>query len=274
MDISILKKHKVKVIVLFCGFTLIYASKGLFPSKIENLKKQKVEKITEESILNTLDSSIIGDYNDFIDLGHGYFELANCRLTLFKDKNEWAIVFEKFGYNARAGQPVQIQINYFGNCLRNLSTYNDQTTNMNFLEIENNIQDVLNKKEDTITIRGKKVKIPIIEKAYQKYGINWDFDGTNYIGAVLKYLSEEHPDVTRAKEEELKKCLPSNLQPIMVLDSWYQEEYHQFATIVPPSKQETFKMLAKVIVTGDTNYYEPKQKPNTHWTNYPESGGL
>ena len=60
-----------------------------------------MEKISEESVLKHFDNSIIGDYNDFIDLGHGYYELANCRLTLFKDKDDWAMVFEKFAYNVQ-----------------------------------------------------------------------------------------------------------------------------------------------------------------------------
>ena len=41
-----------------------------------------------------------------------------------------------------------------------------------------------------------------------------------------------------------------------------------------PSKYETWKMIAKVIANGDIKYYRPKLKPNTHWSNYPESGSL
>ena len=41
-----------------------------------------------------------------------------------------------------------------------------------------------------------------------------------------------------------------------------------------PSKYETWRMIAKVIVTGNTKHYKPTLKPNTHWSNYPESGSL
>lgn len=260
----------MKVIIL-C-FTIFYTL--VFSVNSESQKKQKMKEITEESILNNLNNSINGDYNDFIDLGHGYFELANCRLTLFKDKNNWAIVFEKCGYNARAGEPVQIQINFFGNCLENLSEYNGQLSNTDFLDIDNNIYDVLLKQGDTITIRGQKVKIPKDLEAYQKYGINWEYNGKNYTGAVLKYLAETYPELTRATETEIRRCLPNNLKKIMTIDSWYQEEYHHFAPTIPPSEQETFQMIAKVLVTGKTKYYKPTKKPNTHWSNWPESGGL
>jgi hypothetical protein len=237
-------------------------------------KKVKMEMFTEESILNALDSSIKGTYNDFIDLGHGYFELANCRLTVFKDKNEWALVFEKLGYDARAGQPVQMQISFFGNCLKEKSEFNGELSNIDFLDIDNNIYDVLQTQSETISIRGQKVKIPTTLESYQKYGIEWDIDGKNYIGAVLKYLSETNPELTRATEDEVRRCLPKNLIKIMTIDNWYQEEYHQFAPTVPPSKQETFKLIAKVLVTGDSTYYKPTIKPNSHWSFWPDSGGL
>ena len=233
-----------------------------------------MEKISEESILKHFDNSIIGDYNDFIDLGHGYYELANCRLTLFKDKDDWAMVFEKFAYNARAGQPVQIQISFFGNCLNDKAVFNGKFSNLDFLDIENDIYEVIEKQEDTITIRGHKVKIPTDLDTYQKMGIVWDFDGKIYVGAVLKYLSETYPDLTRATENEIRRCLPENLDKIMTIDDWFQEEYHQFAPTVLPSNQETFKLIAKVLVSGDTTLYKPTTESNTHWSFWLESGQM
>jgi hypothetical protein len=233
-----------------------------------------MEKISEESVLKHLDNSIVGDYNDFIDLGHGYFELANCRLTLFKDKDDWAMVFEKFGYNARGGQPVQIQISFFGNCLRDKPVFNGIFSNLDFLDIENNIYEVVEKQEDTITIRGCKVKIPTDLDSYQKYGIDWDFDGKIYIGAVLKYLTETSPYLTRATENEIRRYLPENLNKILTIDDWFQEEYHQFAPTVRPSKQETFKLIAKVLVSGNATLYKPTTKSNTHWSFWLDSGKM
>lgn len=259
--------------IVLC-FAFLYGLKSSFPVNEDNQNRKKMERITEKSILKKLDSSIEGDYNNFIDLGHGYFELANCRLTLFKDNNEWAVVFEKFGYNARAGQPVQMEVSFFGNCLKDLSEYNGQSANVDFIDIDNNIYDILLKKEDTITIRNQKIKIPLDIEPYQKYGINWEYNGENYMGAVLKYLAETNPELTRATESELRRCLPNNLKKIMIINSWYQEEYHQFAPTVPPSQQETFQMIAKVLVSGNIKYYKPTKSSNTHWSNWLESGGL
>ena len=41
-----------------------------------------------------------------------------------------------------------------------------------------------------------------------------------------------------------------------------------------PSSYETWQQIAKVLATGDTSYYFPTLEPNTHWSNWPESGYL
>lgn len=41
-----------------------------------------------------------------------------------------------------------------------------------------------------------------------------------------------------------------------------------------PSAYETWQMIAKVITTGDVSFYKPTLKPNTHWSNWPDSGSL
>lgn len=41
-----------------------------------------------------------------------------------------------------------------------------------------------------------------------------------------------------------------------------------------PSSYETWQLIAKVIATGDTTLYKPTLKPNTHWTNWLNSGRM
>jgi hypothetical protein len=41
-----------------------------------------------------------------------------------------------------------------------------------------------------------------------------------------------------------------------------------------PSSYETWKLIAKVIATGDTSLYKPTLEPNTHWENWPDSGSM
>jgi hypothetical protein len=41
-----------------------------------------------------------------------------------------------------------------------------------------------------------------------------------------------------------------------------------------PSFYETWQLIAKVIVTNDQKQYKPTLEPNTHWTNWPDSGSM
>jgi hypothetical protein len=41
----------------------------------------------------------------------------------------------------------------------------------------------------------------------------------------------------------------------------------------PPSKQETFNLIAKVLVTKDVTNWKPTLEPNNSWKNW-ESGHL
>ncbi|WP_426060026.1 DUF7003 family protein [Hymenobacter sp. B1770] len=52
-----------------------------------------------------------------------------------------------------------------------------------------------------------------------------------------------------------------------------QLEREQWET-TRPSSYETWQQLAKVLATGDTSHYHPTLAPNTHWSNWPESGFL
>jgi hypothetical protein len=53
-------------------------------------------------------------------------------------------------------------------------------------------------------------------------------------------------------------------------DEWNQNQWQDNR----PSSYETWRMIAKVIATGDTSCYKPTLEANTHWKNWPESGSL
>ena len=59
--------------------------------------------MTEQQILSKLDDYKLGDYCQFIDLGHVYSYLIDTRLNIFRsDNDKWAIAAERLGYNPRA----------------------------------------------------------------------------------------------------------------------------------------------------------------------------
>ena len=51
----------------------------------------------------------------------------------------------------------------------------------------------------------------------------------------------------------------------------YREDYYDKEN--PPSTQETYQLIAKVLVTQDASFWQPKNEPNNHWSNW-ESGNL
>jgi hypothetical protein len=59
-------------------------------------------------------------------------------------------------------------------------------------------------------------------------------------------------------------------QQEILSDDWNREIWENNR----PSSYETWQLIAKVIVTNDPKQYKPTLKPNTHWTNWPDSGSM
>lgn len=53
-------------------------------------------------------------------------------------------------------------------------------------------------------------------------------------------------------------------------DDWNKEQWENNR----PSSYETWQLISKVIVTNDASQYKPTLNPNTHWTNWPDSGSM
>lgn len=58
-------------------------------------------------------------------------------------------------------------------------------------------------------------------------------------------------------------------QELLTYD-WNKEQWENNR----PSSYETWRLIAKVIVANDASQYKPTLKPNTHWTNWPDSGSM
>ncbi len=53
-------------------------------------------------------------------------------------------------------------------------------------------------------------------------------------------------------------------------DEWNKRQWNENR----PSTYETWQLIAKVISTGNPSYYKPTLKPNSHWSNWLESGTM
>lgn len=289
--------------------------------------------ITEDQILAKLDDYKLGDYCQFIDLGHVYSYLIDSRLNIFKgDSDNWAIASERLGFNPRGGG-IMLDICFFGNCLTNLEHYNGQDTNyytvypIEWSDFTDTVYGEVLKPDATFwNIRGNQIELTHDKQEYTNAGIELKESkpGEISLEEVGRLLITKHRNLFRATDEELYKSIPKELKKIFVIDEWYHRDFNEiiqpkmsdeqlrttyefnrnlvtgeypldyetFASLYRqqekspgeynqnqyqdsrPSSYETWQLIAKVIATGDKTLYRPTLKPNTHWTNWLESGSL
>lgn len=191
--------------------------------------------LTEKDIIDTLDNCYrLGVYNFFIQLGHPYSYLIDCRLNIFRGNNDrWAIAGERLGYNPRAGTIV-LEVIYFGNCLQNLEKTNDHESNTSYIhpldwdQFHKTVDgEHLHPRAEYWIVRGEKV--PLISKI-EDYVLA-DIPLREYapdqvsIEAAGRLLITKHRELFRATDEELYKSLPADLDKIFVLDEWHHEDF-------------------------------------------------
>lgn len=253
----------------------------------QSTNKTAMNEELEKEILAELDSSFLGVagkfypkktdnnvlYNFFIDLEHGYFLAAGNKIHLFADSKRWAIIFEVNGYNNRLNQ-AQIQLIYIGNCIKYTKEKNsnlEYISNIKFLPI---IDEITFKKQTSnklTKIRNKNVRFENDYKKYEKLGIKINDTSKISLDEFIRYLQETNPTILNATQKELKANIPKNIPYLTTIN-----EYH-YASIynkdLPPSKQETFLLIAKVLASRNIAKWQPTLKANNHWSNW-ESGNL
>ncbi|MER6531553.1 hypothetical protein [Streptomyces sp. NPDC001508] len=87
---------------------------------------------------------------------------------------------------------------------------------------------------------------------------------------VFRRLVPEYRDLILADEAEVRSRIPRDLPKVLQLEEWRQPEDIE----TPPSTSETYQQIAEVLASGDVRRYRPSHSPNTHWSNWPDSGTL
>ena len=223
--------------------------------------------MTREPILHYLDNCIFDPGVFFMDLGHGYFHTANSRLSLFSDgARDWAIVFEKSGYANRSGS-IQIELNYFGNGLRNLDPLGIYLCNAKYVDLV---------PAASLCKAGNPMRIELRDTQIEAEADIRDFDR---LGQWL--ACEAHVEFCRATMSELRMCLPADLPLVMHIDEWHHRRYFFFDSgpqqeVIGerPSSYQTFPMIADVLVHRDPAWWRPTLPPTNHRRNWPDAGSL
>lgn len=265
-----------------------------------------IMSFTETDILDKVDLAFRGippddypignkediNYNFFLDLEHGYCETAGSRIHLYADKDRWAIVFEKSGYQNR-GDRAEIELDYIGTCIDYpITRYSERSyiSNSNHIVLitSEEYERIRNKEGSEmeqfelispvateITIHGQKVSIDFDEKKYASLDLpTRDFENPKKLlsyGDIVRLFADTNPTLTNATEEEIRRHIPKDIHKILTLDNFHFESV--YSTDKLPSKQETYQLIAKVLVNQDPLYWQPKLGPNNHWSNW-ESGNL
>jgi len=212
-------------------------------------------------------------------LDNGYVYPAGTRLTAYRDEHRWVIIIEAIGFNYRGmgHNGILNCLHVFGNCLE----YPPGTKNENFLRITDDLDICstfddeenfyLNSKCENFSLRGD--TLPIIHERgkYESYGIQLEDEDSVNAFEFLRLLDLLYHDKLVATEIEIRHRIPKDIPEMMRLEEWFHPDVVNGDL---PSNNETFKQIAKVIETGNIDFYKPTQRPNTHWKNWPDGGML
>lgn len=211
----------------------------------------------QEEVLGQLDAAA-EDFR-FPALNHGYQYAVEARLHCYRDADRWALIIEAVGYSPRAANLIDV-LHVFGNCLtEGQPGFEDGDF---FARIDNWEQ--IEDREDPEIYRGG----PLVVRGRT---IAVDAEPGEELVDVLRRLTPAYRDLLLADEAELRRRIPGDIPEILRLEEWH----HPDVTLRrPPSESGTFRQIAEVLATGDTRRYSPTKPPNTHWSNWPDSGSL
>ncbi|XBH22258.1 hypothetical protein V5R04_03250 [Jonesiaceae bacterium BS-20] len=194
----------------------------------------------------------------FIDLDNGYAYTIDARLHVYSDGQRWALIGEVLGYNPRSGNVVDV-LHYFGNALTSGPVGYENEDFLFRVENMEQVEDV-NEPEE---FRGGPIRVRGIDLVVQAQPGD-ELDG------VFRSLVPEHRDLLLATEEELRRRIPTDLPKVLRLEEWNQPDLFE----TPPSASESYRLIAQVLATADASRWIPTLAPNTHWSNWPDSGSL
>jgi hypothetical protein len=220
--------------------------------------------LTEKQVLENLDNTYsFGDYYQFVQLGHPYSYLIDCRLNVFKGgEDKWAIAVERLGFNPRGGE-IELEIFYYGNGLINLDVYNNQATN--YYSIRKTEPDSffastdgfsLNTDATHWTVNGEQMPLSLNKAEYAENGIKLqEFEpGQINVEEAARLIVINHRHLFRASEAELCRSIPPELEKILVLDEWHHKDFLEIN--FPITSDEHLKYVYEFNKGLGSNQYE------------------
>lgn len=224
-------------------------------------------------------------------LDNGYVYLAATRLSIFASATDWALVFELFGFSPRAGIPDLFVTAFTSSPIhrqtaadfvsdeayRNFLLHNANLGQSPFYPIDD--EDWIDPEDgervsgaaSTLILRGETITLPD-QADYAEAGIVLEEPPQPFVFELNRALAFRRRNAVLATEAERRTALQPDLEQVLILDDWHHPDVVDPEAL--PSRTETFRQLAQVAATGDATHYRTAERPNTHWTNWPDGGSL
>ena len=218
------------------------------------------------------------EYN-FPVLDNGHIYPVTSRISIFGDMQRWVIVVEVVGYHYRfhGHNGVENCLYIYGNCFRFKPGINND--NVLFVTADSNegpafteerdVWGLLNQDVHTLLIRDQQVNIPKDPAFYASRDVVLEHPPVVSIYEFMRAHLPEYRNVLLAEDDEIYDCFRQNLPKLMQLDEWFHPD---IANDEKPSENETFRLIANVLVSGNSDCYQPTKSPNNHWRNWPDGG--
>lgn len=223
-------------------------------------------------------------------LDNGYVYPAASRLSVHWSPENWALVFELFGYSPRARRPDTTIATFAGKLFernRRDRFVNDAAYSNYLKENPHNEDRQIWPVEDgdwiatqdremlageglPFMLRGHLMHTPTAA-AYEDHGIELSKAPNVMVFEFCRWLAAEQRERLLANPQERRVSLTPDLQELFVLDEWHHPD---LAGGEVASQSATFQQLAQVLASGDAKHYRPTETPNTHWRNWPDGGTL
>ncbi|WP_298906135.1 hypothetical protein [uncultured Nostoc sp.] len=211
---------------------------------------------TVDQILNCLDKAH-GNL-DFPGFNKINIHMVSARLTGFRSDTHWVIVFEQLEnwYGLAGIQPV-LAISAFSN---RSDLENGLVETLFPVAIENE-NDSKHTNTLHLIIRGEALTLdPQLIERHHRW--NFGFD-------LLVHLLPEYRSKMLATENELQLIASNDLLQVIQLDNWHHPDVfgwnYQADRHFQPSDAKSMQMIAKVLVTGNSNFYNPCEESNVDW---------
>ena len=243
---------------------------------------------TPNEILRVLDQGA----KDFVFpmLDNGYVYLAATRLSLHRSENDWALVFEVFGFSPRSGVP-DLCVCTFASRLRDRDSpeqYASREAYENYLAQHPNddsryffpiaegewqdpeIDEFVSSNASEVLLRNEPIRIPSVA-ALAEVGIDVSEPPRVLVFELCRFLAAKYRDRVLATPQERRVSVPDDVPEILQLNDWTHPD---LADSVLPSETESFIQLSQVLSSGNLGDYRPTTLPNTHWRHWPDGGTL